>query len=106
MGKFQGGMDAVRDWAHILSLGEQQRVAAVRCLIRAPMLSVLDEATSALSGVEEALFYSCFQRLGLSFISVGHRESIIDYHTSVLELCAEGAWRYQSSTDYMASLRQ
>ena len=30
--RFEGGFDAVQDWSRVLSLGEQQRLAAARCL--------------------------------------------------------------------------
>ncbi|CAM9700486.1 unnamed protein product [Choristocarpus tenellus] len=42
------GLGAVRDWADMLSLGEQQRLAFARLLYNQPRLAILDEATSAL----------------------------------------------------------
>jgi putative ATP-binding cassette transporter len=36
------------DWADVLSLGEQQRLAFARLLINQPRFAVMDEATSAL----------------------------------------------------------
>jgi len=38
-----GGLGAEADWAHMLSLGEQQRVAWLRLLLHAPALAFLDE---------------------------------------------------------------
>ena len=38
-----GGLDAELEWAHVLSLGEQQRVAFLRLLLHAPALAFLDE---------------------------------------------------------------
>merc|ERR1711974_432010 len=74
--RFMGGFDAVQDWARVLSGGEQQRLAAARCLITtpAPALIVLDEATSALPVKDESDLYGLFRRRGLGYISVGHRE--------------------------------
>src|SRR4029079_4039850 len=43
-----GGLDAEADWAHVLSIGEQQRLAFARVLIAKPRYAMLDEATSAL----------------------------------------------------------
>ena len=38
-----GGLDAELEWAHVLSLGEQQRIAFLRLLLHAPALAFLDE---------------------------------------------------------------
>ena len=51
------GLDAVRDWSDELSLGEQQRLAFARVLVRRPTLAILDEATSALDLRTEAAMY-------------------------------------------------
>jgi hypothetical protein len=52
-----GGFDAEMDWGHLLSLGEQQRLAFVRLLLTKPGYAVLDGATSALDAANEALLY-------------------------------------------------
>jgi putative ATP-binding cassette transporter len=52
-----GGFDAVLDWGHLLSLGEQQRLAFARLLLIKPGYAVLDEATSALDGPNETRLY-------------------------------------------------
>ena len=41
-----GGLDAECDWASVLSVGEQQRVAFLRLLRRKPLLAFLDEVRS------------------------------------------------------------
>ncbi len=68
-------LDCVADWAQLLSLGEQQRLAFARLLLTAPRLALVDEATSALDTTNEALLYQvreggggCWQRQGWSFI--------------------------------------
>lgn len=48
-----GGLDAELDWAKVLSVGEQQRVAMARVLLGAPRYAILDEATSALDIANE-----------------------------------------------------
>lgn len=93
--RFAGGFEAVQDWGRVLSVGEQQRLAAARCLLTspAPSLLVLDEATSALPLGDEAVLYGLLWERKVGYISVGHRESLYQYHDLVLELSGEGAWR-------------
>jgi len=100
--RFEGGLDAVEDWARTLSLGEQQRVAAARCLLRRPKLAVLDEATSALPADDEQRLYQRFRELGFRYLSVGHRSSLLDHHDHVLELRGPGEWQLLAVGAYKA----
>ena len=88
-----GGFEVVLDWADVLSLGEQQRLAFARLLINRPGYAVLDEATSALDVTDEANLYHRLQQLGINYISVGHRTSIVEFHDRVLELQGPDKWR-------------
>ena len=101
--RFPGGFDAVQDWSRVLSGGEQQRLAAARCLVArpAPALVVLDEATSALPVRDEANLYALLRDRGLSYISVGHRESLVQFHDLVLELQGEGRWQLLRPSEYL-----
>jgi putative ATP-binding cassette transporter len=101
------GLQAVLDWSNMLSLGEQQRLAFGRLLVNRPRLVVLDEASSALDMVAEARMYSLLQGMakktlskdgklsapGLTYISVGHRPSLIAYHDKRLRL--DGKTEYE-----------
>jgi len=106
-GRFPGGLDSVQDWSRVLSGGEQQRLAAARCLITipAPTLVVLDEATSALPAKDEANIYRLLCDRGLGYISVGHRESLIQYHDMVLEIQGGGAWKLWPPHEYCGLAR-
>jgi vitamin B12/bleomycin/antimicrobial peptide transport system ATP-binding/permease protein len=81
-----GGLDAVRSWSTVLSLGEQQRVAFARLLIGQPPLAILDESSSALDLESERRLYAELRRVGISFVSVGHRPSLLQYHDVLLKL--------------------
>jgi vitamin B12/bleomycin/antimicrobial peptide transport system ATP-binding/permease protein len=83
-----GGFNSERNWAEVLSLGEQQRLIFARLLINKPSYAILDEATSALDAKNEKLLYQQLQASGMTFLSVGHRESLSNYHQSILELTA------------------
>lgn len=88
-----GGLDAVRDWGKVLSLGEQQRIAFARILLSGATLVFLDEATSAVDIPIEAQLYQLLIEQGIGFVSVGHRETILGFHDQALELMQGGAWR-------------
>ena len=88
-----GGLDVELDWADVLSLGEQQRLAFARLFLTKPQYAVLDEATSALDVQNEERLYRLLQAAELTYVSVGHRPSMLQYHQYVLELAGEGHWR-------------
>ncbi|WP_027250110.1 ABC transporter ATP-binding protein/permease [Planktothrix agardhii] len=92
--------DAEVPWENILSLGEQQRLAFARLLVTHPSYVILDEATSALDLKNEELLYQQLQQTQTTFISVGHRESLFNYHQWVLELSEDSSWRLASISDY------
>jgi putative ATP-binding cassette transporter len=95
-----GGFDLKLDWADVLSLGEQQRLAFARLLINKPQFAVLDEATSALDLPNEAYLYNRLQELGIHYISVGHRPSLLDYHQQVLEIQGPEMWQVKSVQEH------
>ena len=95
-----GGLDAELDWAKVLSVGEQQRVAFARVLLAAPRYAILDEATSALDIANEDSLYQQLAASGTTLVSVGHRPSILKYHPQVLELAGNGGWQLYAADDY------
>lgn len=99
-----GGFDAELDWANVLSLGEQQRLAIARLLITKPRYAILDEATSALDWKNEALVYQIIQASQTTYISVGHRPSLLKYHHQVLKLENESDWKVIPAQDYASEV--
>jgi vitamin B12/bleomycin/antimicrobial peptide transport system ATP-binding/permease protein len=95
-----GGLDVEKDWPTVLSLGEQQRLAFARILLTKPQYVMLDEATSALDIKNERNLYELLREMGLVYISVGHRPSLLDYHQTVLELDSEAGWQVHHTSDY------
>ena len=87
-----GGLDVEKDWADVLSLGEQQRLAFARILINKPRYAILDEATSALDVNNEASLYHHLKQTDTTFISVGHRPTLVKYHQLVLEMLENEQW--------------
>ncbi len=100
-----GGFETILDWPNVLSLGEQQRLAFARILVGEPQYVVLDEATSALDVGNERMLYELLQRLGMRYISVGHRPSLVRYHDQVLELGGGSQWHVYTTEDYLLTQR-
>jgi vitamin B12/bleomycin/antimicrobial peptide transport system ATP-binding/permease protein len=94
------GFDTEVPWENILSLGEQQRLAFARLLVTHPRFTILDEATSALDLTNEGHLYQQLQETQTTFISVGHRESLFNYHQWVLELAPDSSWQLVTIADY------
>ncbi|KAL4440466.1 hypothetical protein ABPG75_003467 [Micractinium tetrahymenae] len=86
-----GNLDAVADWASTLSLGEQQRLAFARVLLAKPQLVLMDESTSALDTRNERLLYQALRDAGITFISVGHRPTLTQFHERVLLVHGTGS---------------
>ncbi|PUZ58694.1 hypothetical protein GQ55_5G528100 [Panicum hallii var. hallii] len=78
------GLDCMHDWASVLSLGEQQRLAFARLLLAKPTLVLLDESTSALDETNEAHLYSQIEAAGITYISIGHRKTLHKFHNKAL----------------------
>ena len=94
------GFDTEVPWENILSLGEQQRLAFARLLVTNPRFTILDEATSALDLKNEGSLYQQLQATKTTFISVGHRESLFNYHQWVLELSQDSSWQLVTVQEY------
>jgi putative ATP-binding cassette transporter len=89
------GLDHLRDrldeterWDHILSGGEQQRVAFARALVHKPDWIFMDEATSALdeAGQENVMKLLIEELPQTSIVSIGHRPGLEVFHTRELTL--------------------
>ncbi|KAM1422220.1 hypothetical protein ACFX13_004458 [Malus domestica] len=82
-------LDTSNDWSSVLSLGEQQRLAFVRLLLSKPQLVLLDESTSALDEANEVHLYQQIEKAGITYISVGHRQTLYDFHKKNLRISTE-----------------
>ena len=94
------GLDGIEDWERVFSMGEQQRVAFARLLLTQPRYAILDEATSALDVKNEQNLYKHLQSLSTTYISVGHRPTLLQYHQQVLEVVGDETWRVSCAQDY------
>jgi ABC-type uncharacterized transport system fused permease/ATPase subunit len=95
-----GGLDSECDWSHMLSLGEQQRVAFLRLLRRRPAVAFLDESTSGVDSATETKLYAALQSTCSCYISIGHKRELLTHHTHVLEATGQGRWIFQTTRQY------
>lgn len=68
------GLDIVKNWDDILSLGEQQRLSIARLFYHQPKYAILDECTSAVSVDVEANIYRICRELGMTTITISLRQ--------------------------------
>ncbi|KAM3683909.1 hypothetical protein ACB098_11G000800 [Castanea mollissima] len=81
-----GSLNSTCEWSSVLSLGEQQRLAFARLLLSKPKLVLLDESTSALDEANEAHLYRQIGAAGITYISIGHRRTLYDFHNRNLNI--------------------
>lgn len=68
------------------SLGEQQRIAFARVLLRKPDWVFLDEATASLDEKGEELVYGLIKKIlpKTTIVSIAHRSTVKRYHDNIL----------------------
>ncbi|MEO0352186.1 MAG: ABC transporter ATP-binding protein/permease [Cyanobacteria bacterium P01_A01_bin.15] len=93
-------LDQTEDWSQRLSTGEQQRLAFARLLLTKPTYVLLDEATSALSVLQEQILYQQLANTHTTYISTGHRPSLLPYHQQVLTLHTDHSWTLQPTKNH------
>jgi vitamin B12/bleomycin/antimicrobial peptide transport system ATP-binding/permease protein len=88
-------LNDVRDWAKVLSVGEQQRIAFARVLLGKPRAVFLDESTSAMDEGLELTLYELIrtEHPDAILVSVSHRGTVQQFHGRHLELVGDGEWR-------------
>ena len=94
--RVDGDFDRTVDWTNILSIGEQQRISFARLLLRKPSIAFLDEATSALDEPNETKLYQLLQKNRVTYVSVGHRSTLKDYHDQLLTLQKDATWNLEA----------
>jgi vitamin B12/bleomycin/antimicrobial peptide transport system ATP-binding/permease protein len=94
---FSDKLHQTENWSHILSLGEQQRIAFARAILQRPDWLFLDEATSALDEATEQVLYQLLLAVlkDSTIISVGHRSTLAQYHKRKLHLEPTGNWQME-----------
>eukprot|EP00439_Symbiodinium_sp_Y106_P080985 s101_g19.t2 len=68
----QHSLSESKEWASLLSLGQQQRINFARVLLRSDVrMALIDEGTSACDPANEAVLYELLQQGLCSYVSIG-----------------------------------
>jgi len=89
----EGGLHVRKSWNDVLSGGEKQRTSMVRLFYAKPLFGVLDESTCAVSQEIEGALYEKAAELGITLITVSHREGLKKYHNRTLVLDGLGGYK-------------
>ncbi|KAJ3438243.1 atp-binding cassette sub-family d member [Anaeramoeba flamelloides] len=83
-----------------LSPGEKQRISLGRIIYHKPRFAILDESTSALETDTEKKIYLLLRKIGITIISIGHRDSLDEFHDQKLILQRNGNWRLEKIENF------
>lgn len=85
-------LDTEAEWTSLLSMGDQQRIAAARLFYHKPKYAILDECTSSLTPEIERTVYTEAKRLAITLMTVSHRRSLWTYHGWILQFDGQGSY--------------
>jgi putative ATP-binding cassette transporter len=91
----EGGLDAERDWAKVLSQGELQALTFARLLPASPRFAVLEDPAATLDSPLAERLYQALARSPITYVSVGCPPALLPYHDRRLELHEDGTWRVE-----------
>ena len=92
--KRENGWDSMNDWNDVLSGGEKQRMAMARLIYHKPNYAILDECTSAVSMDVEGHLYSYMKSVGITLITVSHRDTLWKYHDYLLKFYGDKQYTF------------
>jgi putative ATP-binding cassette transporter len=98
-----GGLDTVQNWRELLSVSEKQKLALARIIVAKPKYVIIDYANSAMEEDEERLLYAVLATICATVISVGHADTLVHFHSKVLELSGDGGWKVYPASEYKPS---
>ncbi len=91
-----GELDAERDWAALLSLGEQQLVAIARTILAEPRYVLLDRPTTTLSDADVLRVLDVLAARGITPVTFADDAVLAERHPARLTLENDGAWAWRA----------
>lgn len=92
--KRAGGLDVEHDWPAMLSLGEQQVLVLTRLILARPAFAMLDRVNAALKPAQVRQWLQRLNERSITYITLAEVAESIDLYDAVLEIDADGAWRW------------
>ncbi|CEF62878.1 ATP-binding cassette sub-family D member 4 [Strongyloides ratti] len=80
------------EFINTLTPGEIQRLVFIRAIIKNPKVIILDESTNSVDSETENVMYSIMKENNIQYISIGHRDSLKQYHDKCLTLETDGKY--------------
>jgi putative ATP-binding cassette transporter len=90
-----GGLDTECDWDNVLSLCEQQLLAAARVLLAKPAFAMLEHVDTSLGNAEARRVVALFAEAGITPIVLNGDDERQDDYDGMLELHGDGTWNWR-----------
>lgn len=88
-----GGLDVEQNWADLLSLSEQQRLAFARVLLAAPRFVFLDHPSRSLSECSVGELLNLLRHQDITYLTLGDAADDPRFYDRLLEIAEDGTWR-------------
>lgn len=89
----EGGLDAERDWAQVLSPGDLQALTFVRLLLASPRFAFLDDPTKVIEPPLAERLYQALAHSSIAYVTTSCPASLLSRHDMQLELHEDGTWQ-------------
>ena len=93
----EGGVDAERDWAKVLSAGELQALTFARLLLARPRFAFLDDAAKMVDAPLAERLYQALAHSPITYVSAGCASALLAYHDLQLDLHPDGGWQLKAT---------
>lgn len=90
-----GGLDVEHDWDDFLSLHDQHLLTFARVCVFAPQFVFLDRISNTLNVEQLGRILKLLCDHSITYLTIGGLEDRRDDYDAVLELSANGAWKWQ-----------